>query len=194
MSALLPLMWLLGIHVLPVVNAVTCSLKSTAWSRAVWIWTIKVEFDPAADLIRTRSIRTGFDQNSVLESVRTLVVVVLFKWTSCLLLFNIDTVHGVYQKYSMCTIVATTTVLRPYFRNHPGEPVPEENFWTLWCKGRFTEVDILTIRLGSTPFGLTSAHLHHPPILLQTRCPSCHPANSVKALKATNTSGWGWRC
>ena len=30
----------------------------------------------------------------------------------------------------------TTTVLRPFFRDHPGEPVPEENFWTLWCKGR----------------------------------------------------------
>jgi len=25
----------------------------------------------------------------------------------------------------------TTTVLRPFFRDHPGEPVPEENFWTL---------------------------------------------------------------
>jgi len=35
----------------------------------------------------------------------------------------------------------TTTVLRPFFRDHPGEPVPEENFWTLWCKGRLTEAD-----------------------------------------------------
>ena len=26
----------------------------------------------------------------------------------------------------------TTTVLRPFFGDHPGEPVPEENFWTLW--------------------------------------------------------------
>jgi len=25
----------------------------------------------------------------------------------------------------------TTTVLRTFFRDHPGEPVPEENFWTL---------------------------------------------------------------
>jgi len=49
------------------------------------------------------------------------------------------------------------------FRNHPGEPVPEENFWTLWCKGRLTEADAPTIRLGATPSGLTSAHLHHPP-------------------------------
>jgi len=28
----------------------------------------------------------------------------------------------------------TTTVLRPYSQDHPGEPVPEESFfWTLWC-------------------------------------------------------------
>jgi len=58
----------------------------------------------------------------------------------------------------------TTSVLRPFFRDHPGQPVPEENFWTLWCKGRLTEADIQTIRLGATPSGLSSAHLHHPPI------------------------------
>jgi len=57
----------------------------------------------------------------------------------------------------------TTTILRPFFRDHPGETVPEENFWTLWCKGRLTEADTPTIRLGATPSGLTSAHLHHPP-------------------------------
>ena len=48
------------------------------------------------------------------------------------------------------------------FRDHPGEPVPKENFWTLWCKGRLIEADTPTIRLGATPSGLTSAHLHHP--------------------------------
>jgi len=58
----------------------------------------------------------------------------------------------------------TTTVLRPFLRDHPGEPVPEENLWTFWCKGRLTEADTLTIRLGTTPSGLTIAHLHHPPI------------------------------
>jgi len=36
------------------------------------------------------------------------------------------------------------------------EPVPEENFWTLWCKGRLTEADTPTIWLGTTPSGLTS--------------------------------------
>ena len=39
-----------------------------------------------------------------------------------------------------------TTILRPFFMDHPCEPVPEENFWTLWCKGRLTEADTPTIR------------------------------------------------
>ena len=41
--------------------------------------------------------------------------------------------------------------------------MPEENFWTLWCMRRLTEADTPTIRLGATPIGLTSAHIHHPP-------------------------------
>jgi len=65
---------------------------------------------------------------------------------------------------STLNFTTTTTVLRPFFRDHPGEPVPEENFLTLWCKGRLTEADTPTIRLGATPSGLTSAHLHHPAI------------------------------
>ena len=56
-----------------------------------------------------------------------------------------------------------TTVLWPFYRDHLGELVPEENFWTLWCKGRLTEADTRTIRLGASPSGLTSTHLHHPP-------------------------------
>jgi len=57
-------------------------------------------------------------------------------------------------------ITTTTTVLWPFFRNHLGKPVPEENFWTLWCKGRLTEADTPTLRLGATSSGLSSAHLH----------------------------------
>jgi len=68
---------------------------------------------------------------------------------------------GIYLKLYHTT--HPTTVLRPFFRDHPGEPVPEENFWTLWCKGRLTEADTPTIWLDATPSGLTSAHLHHPP-------------------------------
>jgi len=40
--------------------------------------------------------------------------------------------------------------LQPFFRYHQGEPVAEENFRTLWCKGRLTEADTATIRLGAT--------------------------------------------
>ena len=85
--------------------------------------------------------------------------------------------------------VLPATVLRPFFRDHPGEPVPEELFWTLWCKGRLTEADTLTIRLGVTPSALTIAHLH---ILyfLQTGCSSCRPTNNVKALKASLSKHW----
>jgi len=59
--------------------------------------------------------------------------------------------------------------------------VPEENFWTLWCKGTLTEADTLIIRLGAIPSGLTSAYLTIPPYYLQARCPSCRPTNSIKA-------------
>ena len=61
------------------------------------------------------------------------------------------------------------------FGDHPGEPVPDENFWTLWCKGRLTEADTLTIRLGATPSRLTSAHLHHPPIFFTGQMPFLPP-------------------
>jgi len=63
----------------------------------------------------------------------------------------------------------TTTTTTPqlfyclFFRDNPGELVLEENFWTLWCKGRLTEANTQTIQLGATPSGLTSDHLHHPP-------------------------------
>ena len=61
------------------------------------------------------------------------------------------------------TTTTTTTILRPFFQDHLGEPVPEENFWTSLCKGRLTEAETPTIWLGATPSGLTSAHLHDPP-------------------------------
>ena len=69
----------------------------------------------------------------------------------------------------------TTTVLWPAFRDHPGEPVPEENFWTLWCKGRLMEADTLTIWLGATPSGLTSAYLRYLPIFFTGQMPFLPP-------------------
>ena len=57
-----------------------------------------------------------------------------------------------------------TSVLRPFFRDHPGEPVPEENFWTLWCKERLTEADTPTIQLGATSSGIKQCPPPLPPI------------------------------
>jgi len=110
-------------------------------------------------------------------------------WLYFTMCVEVRLVHNL--KHCPCT--TTAAVLQPFFRDHPGESVPEENFWTLWCNGRLTEADTLTIRLGATPSGLTGAHLHHPPIFLWARCPSCRPANGVKALKATSAFGLGRR-
>jgi len=68
----------------------------------------------------------------------------------------------------------------PFSWDHPGEPVPDESFWTLWCKGRLTQADTTTSQLGTTPSGLTSAHLHHPtPIFFTGRMP-CLPPNQQR--------------
>ena len=91
----------------------------------------------------------------------------------CLMLFFVRCVDGNYKSQSLLYHFAysqrTYTTTAPHhnrftalFRDHPGEPVPEENFWTLWCKGRLRQTDTPTIQLGATPSGLTSAHLHHP--------------------------------
>jgi len=69
------------------------------------------------------------------------------------------------------------------FRNHPGEPVPEENFWTLWRKGRLTEADTPTIQLGATPSGLTSAHLHYPPIFFTGWMPFLPPNQQCQSTE-----------
>jgi len=85
----------------------------------------------------------------------------------------------------------TTTILRPFFQDHPGELVREEHLWTLWRKGRSTVTDTPTIRLGATPSRSTSAHLHHPPVF--TGQMPFMPPNRVKELKATSAFGLGRR-
>jgi len=87
----------------------------------------------------------------------------------------------------------TTTVLRPFFWDNQGQPVPEANFWTLWCKGRLTEADPPTIQLGATPSRLTSAHLHHPPFCTG-QMPFLLPNQQCQStVKATSAFGLGRR-
>jgi len=68
------------------------------------------------------------------------------------------------------------------FPDHLGEPVPEENFWTLWCKGRLSEADT-THPAESHSIRTNQCPPPPSPIFLQAGCPSCRPTNSVKALK-----------
>jgi len=37
----------------------------------------------------------------------------------------------IYQFAALLKLIYTTPVLRPFFRDHPGEPIPEENFTLL---------------------------------------------------------------
>jgi len=60
--------------------------------------------------------------------------------------------------------------------------VPEENFWTSWCKRTLTEADTPTIRLGATPSGLTSAHLHRPSFFT-SRMPFLPPNQQCQSTK-----------
>jgi len=80
----------------------------------------------------------------------------------------------------------TTTVLWRFFQHHPGELVPEENFWTSWCNGRLTEADTPPIRLGTTPSGLTNAHLHHPPCFVTCRAALCDMEQYQRLLLLTS--------
>jgi len=76
-----------------------------------------------------------------------------------------------------------------FFQDHPGEPVPEQNFWTLWCMGRLTEADTPTIQLGATPSGLTTAHLHHPPIFFTGQMPFLPPNQQCQSTEGRSTQG-----
>jgi len=52
-------------------------------------------------------------------------------------------------------------------------------------QGKIMEAEVPTVRVGTTPTGLMAPHPHNPQGFLQAGCPSCHPTNSVKALKPT---------
>ena len=65
------------------------------------------------------------------------------------------------------------------FLGPPGWAGARRELLDLWCKG--TEADTPTIRLGATPSGLTSAHLHHPPNILYR--PDALPAAQPTASK-----------
>jgi len=70
----------------------------------------------------------------------------------------------------MFMIHTHTTVLRHFFGDYPGEPVPEEIFfWTFMVQGRITEADTPTIWLDATPSRLISDPPLTSPIFMPWR-------------------------
>ena len=53
--------------------------------------------------------------------------------------------------------------------------MPEENFWSLWCKERLTEADTSTIRLGATPSRQTKQCPPPSPYFFTGRMPFLPP-------------------
>ena len=82
--------------------------------------------------------------------------------------------HTKILHHSPHTITHThTTDLWHFFRDYPGEPVPEKIFWTFRVQRKITEADTLTIWLDATPFWLISDPPPSSPHFC-TGCPSCH--------------------
>ena len=79
------------------------------------------------------------------------------------------------------------------FPGPPGWVGARREFWTLWCKGRLTEADTPTVRLGATPSGLTSAYLHHMPFFTDWT-PFLPPNQQCQSTKAISGFGLGRRC
>jgi len=65
-----------------------------------------------------------------------------------------------------------TTVLRPFFKNYPGELVPEENLLDFMMQGKITEADKPTIRLGVTSSRLISDPSPSSPIFTPDALPA----------------------
>ena len=65
------------------------------------------------------------------------------------------------------------TILWPFFQDYPGEPVPEEMFWTM-VQGKISEADppTLTVWLGATPSGLISNPPPSSPIFMPDALPA----------------------
>jgi len=115
-------------------------------------------------------------------------------WTNLLMhaiiesqVFNTTFFLAVCWEVQYCTTTSHHNHFTALFRDHPGEPMPEKLLDFIVHRkinrGRHTD--------HHHPAGRHSIRTNQcpppsSPIFLQARCPSCHPTNSVKALKATS--------
>jgi len=91
------------------------------------------------------------------------------------------------QLDAFVTTTTTITVLRPFFRDHPGKSVPEENFMV---QGKINRGRHTNHPAGRHSIQTKQRPPPSSPHFLQAECPSCCPTNSVKALKATSALYW----
>jgi len=121
------------------------------------------------------------------------------RWSQPTLALKLHRIVSIYIHQNLHitnSTTTTTTILRPFFLDHPGEPVPEENFWTLCNKGKLTAAETPKHRntSGAGHHSIQTNQCPPPPShFLQAGCPSCRPTNIVKALKATSALRLGRR-
>ena len=98
------------------------------------------------------------------------LITINWLYTTLTTAFNLK-VQQLHNTVFWLSNATQSTILPPPHHNcltalFPGPPRwdgTRRELLDLWCKGRLTEADTVTIRLGATPSGLSSAHLHHPP-------------------------------
>ena len=73
----------------------------------------------------------------------------------------------------------TTTVLRPFFRDHPGEPVPEEKLLDFMVQGKINRGRHTDHPAGRHSIWTKQCQPPLSPHFLQAGCPSCRPTNIV---------------
>jgi len=84
------------------------------------------------------------------------------------------------KRAPMCEITTPQQFYSPFSRTTRVSQCQKRTPGLLWCKGTLTEADPLTIWLGATPSGLTSAYLYHPPVFYR---PDALPATQPTASK-----------
>jgi len=78
----------------------------------------------------------------------------------------------------------TTAILRPFFQDHPGE-LELRKLLDFMVQGKINRCRHTDHPTGCRSIRTNQRALPPSPISLQARCPSWRPANSVRALKAT---------
>jgi len=91
----------------------------------------------------------------------------------------------------------THNCLTPFFQDYLGELVPEEIFWTLWCKGRHQRPTHRQSRWVPLHPDKSVTHLYCPPIFMPDALPATTLAiypglGQAPSMLACISSGYVW--